>query len=332
MPRFDATALSIAFATLALASSAAAQSGFRPLPQLPNLDPWLLTKRAGEADVEPAAPVDPASGELTTTIDARIFVSASRDSNLEGGGSVATQSGGWAAALGKRLDGERVVALELSAEAHFYDFSGANVLSPTNNQPFNDLYRAALCGQIHTQIDRRIAYFAGVELELAGEDGASVNDSLSVGALGGVTVTSSEHLSVSLGLAALSQLEDDPWIWPWLGFEWRANDWLELDARGTEFEARAKLGSSWTALTRVDYTLRQFRLSDDDPLSGGAFRDEDIRAGLGLEWKADDGVQLSLLGGVSLWRELATFDTAGNRTENEVDPAPFVAFTFSMSL
>src|SRR5262249_39594966 len=154
--------------------------------------------------------------------------------DLEGGGSLTTQRGGWTATLGRQLDHERVAALELTAEADFYDFSGSTTVVPGSTNPFNDLYRASLCGQLRTQIDPRTAYFAGVELALGGEDGASVAGTLSVGAAGGVTITSGERLSLSLGLAAMSQLEDDLWLWPWLGIDWKANDWFELEARGTE--------------------------------------------------------------------------------------------------
>jgi hypothetical protein len=328
MSRLDATALSIVLALFA--PRAAAQSGFRPLPHLPSLAPAL-------APAEPPAPEDAAATDgapepVSTTLDARIFAAASAEGDLEGGGAMSTQRGGWAATLGRRLDGERVAALELCAEAYFYDFSGASVLSPSNSQPFNDLYRATVCGQLRTQIDERVSYFAGVELELAGEEGASFTDSLSVGAAGGVTVTRGEHLSLSLGLAALSQLEDDPWIWPWLGFEWQASDWLELSAHGTDLAARARLSESLTGVALVEYTLRQFRLSEDNPISDGAFRDEDIRASLGLEWHVDQGVELSLFGGFSAWRELTSFDDAGHAIETEVDPSPFVAFSLDFSL
>ena len=81
----------------------------------------------------------------------------------------------------------------------------------------------------------------------------------------------------------LSRLEDDPWIWPWLGFEWSASDWFGVQARGTQIEAHAQLGEHWRALTRAEYVIRQFRLNDDNALAGGVLRDNDIRLGLGFE-------------------------------------------------
>lgn len=327
MTRFDATGLSTALAALALTSGAAAQSGFRPLPHLPRLDPWLLSVGGAASPLLDEAPPAP-----STTLDARLFFSAHAEGDLENGGAVATQRGGWAATFGQRFGDQRTAALELSAEAHFYDLQGATTLVPGNSEPFNDLYRAGLSGQLRTDVDRRIAYFVGFELELAGEDDASFTDSLSVGAAGGVTISSRERLKLSLGLAALSQLEDDPWIWPWLGFEWRASERLELSAHGTDLEARLQLSESLDCVARIDYTLRQFRLSEDGPAAGGALRDEDIRAGLGLEWQIDEGVALSVSGGFSAWRELTVFDKSGHATEDEIDPSPFVAFSLSLGL
>jgi len=336
MPNPRATALAIALASLALTSSTAAQSAFRPLPRLPDFDVMLTP--SGTSSAVPATLFDALEAEADlesprTFVDARVFLDASEDANLADGGSLSSQRGGWSATLGKKLGDETLAAIELSTEATFYNFGGPTTLVPGNSNPFNDLYRASLSGSVQTAIDGDTSYFAGIELALGGEDEADARESLSVGAAGGVTHRASDDFEMSIGVAALSRLEDDPWIWPWLGFEWRANEWLDFEARGTEIEAHAAFNERWRAIARAEYVIRQYRLNSDNPLPSGVFRDNDIQLALGLERTSKDGFRFSLLGGVSVWRELSTLDKSGAHvTETEVDPALFLGLNFGISL
>jgi hypothetical protein len=336
MFKLRATALAIALATCALPSSAAAQSAFRPLPRLPDLDAMITS--SGTSSAVPAPLFDALEAEADveaprTFVDARVFLNASDGSNLADGGSMSSQRGGWSATIGRKLGEDTLAALELSTEATFYNFSGNTTLVPGNSNPFNDLYRASLAGTIQTPIDEHTSYFAGIELALGGEDEADARKSLTIGAAGGVRHKASDDFDMSIGVAVLSRLEDDPWIWPWIGFQWKANDWLDFEARGTEIEAHAALDEHWRALARAEYLIRQYRLNSDDPLPNGVFRDNDIRLGLGLERSSQDGFHFQVLGGVSLWRELSTLDKTGAHvTETEVDPALFVGLSLGISL
>lgn len=335
MLHFRATGLFTVCAALALDPAAAAQSAFRPLPSLPSLDRFVATKSAASnpgptelAELQPDEPI--AASQLF--VDAELFATVFEDSNLETGGSLAMQHGGWSAKVGRERDGKTLGAVELSTEAFFYNFSGSTTLVPGSADPFNDLYRARIAGTLRTPIDAQIAYFGGLELALNGEDEASARESFTIGAVGGVEIAPRGDGSVSLGVAVLSRLEDDPWIWPWIGFEWSASDWLAFEARGTEVEALAKLSEHWRAIARAEYTIRQFRLNDSGPLAGGVFRDNDIHMGLGLERRGHDGFGFELLGGVSVWRELSTLDRSGDEiAESELDPAVFVALKLGLS-
>lgn len=330
-----ATALSIALTSVALTSSARAQSAFRPLPRLPDIDAFVTA--GGTSSAVPAPLFDAIEQEADvegprTFVDARVFLNASENSNLADGGTFSAQRGGWSATIGRKLGDETLAALELSTEATFYNFGGNTTLVPGSTDPFNDLYRASLAGTIQTPIDAHTSYFAGIELALGGEDEADARESLSIGAAGGVRHRANEDFELTAGVAVLSRLEDDPWIWPWLGFEWRANEWFDVEAQGTEIEAHAALNDHWRVLGRAEYLIRQYRLNSDNPLPSGVFRDNDIRLGLGLERSGEDGFHVELLGGVSLWRELSTLDKNGAHvTETEADPALFVALSFGLS-
>jgi hypothetical protein len=131
----------------------------------------------------------------------------------------------------------------------------------------------------------------------------------------------------------LSRLEDDPWIWPFLGLKWRPNDELTLEAKGTSIEARYALDPTWSLFARAEYQLRQFRLNDDNPLPSGVFRDEEIRAGAGISRRSSSGFKFDLYGGLNLWRELSTLDQDGGKvSEVEADTTPFVAISLQLSV
>lgn len=324
-----------ALAAALIAPTALAQNAFRPLPELPELH----GEAAGGAGAGPRARTEfdvldeeAALPRTNSFIEVRAFASGAAGSSLQGGGEVATQSGGWAATFGTEVDGERLSALCVRAEADFYDLSGATTLVPGENQPFNDLYRASLSGMTRTVPGASPGMFAGFMLALGGEDNASTQDSMIVGGAGGLRFERGRDFALELGLAAQSRLEDDLWLWPYIGLRWQANDWLDFEARGTSLEARAALDEHWSLFGRAEYTLRQFRLNSDNPLPSGVVRDEEIRGGLGLARRGDDGFEFELLGGLELWRELSTLDRDGTHvSEDEIDPTPFVALSLTLS-
>lgn len=321
-------------ASLLLLAPALAQNAFRPLPAVPDAfagaaGPTATVASSYMEELEKAA----SAPRPRSFFDARAFGEASTSGGLTGGGEVSSQRGGWQVLFGSRLDDERLAAFSVSTEASFYNLGGSNQLVPGNSKPFNDLYRASVSGIVRTPSDEGAGWFAGFELALGGEDEASPRDSLVAGGVGGVHYVASKDLSVDVGLAVLSRLEDDPWIWPFLGLKWQATDRLSFEARGTSIEGRLALDEAWSLFGRAQYQLRQFRLNDDNPLPSGVFRDEEIRAGLGVSRRAGDGFEVELFGGVNLWRELSTLDRDGAlQSELEVDPAPFVAFSLKLSV
>jgi len=323
-------------ALLALGGGAFAQNAFRPLPELPDLNEWPGAHAAPISRAEAwfnQLEADADQPQPRTFVEVRAIAEASKGADFDSGGSLASQHGGWVATLGTELDDDRIAALSITTEAFFYNLGGGNDLVPGASQPFNDLYRASIAGVVRSSAAGAPGWFGGFSVALGGEDEAPTNESLVVGATGGVRYEVSDRLDLELGVAALSRLEDDAWIWPYIGFRWRANEWLELAAEGTKLEARAKVADHWSLVGRAQYELNQFRLNDDNPLPKGVFRDEQIRAGVGVERRGDDGFSFEVLAGLNLWRELSTLDSSGVKlVESELDPAPFVALSLGLSL
>lgn len=319
----------------AVAAPSWAQNAFRPLPAVPDAE-WNSAGAGAAARIAPSYLEQlERAAELPRSehfVEVRGFADAQGAANLEGGGDVSMQHGGWSAMLGTELDGELLGALSVSTEAFFYNFGGAGTLALGDDEPFNDLYRTRVAGAVRTPSSDGIGWFSGFELAFSGEDEAPTNESMSVGGLGGVRYGAGRTLDVELGVAAQSRLEDDPWFWPYIGFRWRPTDALSFQARGTSLESRFEFATDWSVFARAEYELHQFRLSDDHPTAKGVFRDEQIRAGVGLARRAHNGLGFQIFGGVDVWRELSSFDRDGTRlAEVEPDSAPFVAIDLSLS-
>lgn len=328
------------FATLlcvpALASTAVAQNAFRPLP-LPlewnrwGVDPTVAPRRAATAtflELDQLA----AEPDARTFLEAELHADFTGTGNLEGGGEVATQRGGWAVTFGRELGAERLATFSIETDGYFYDLGGNAVLVPGAAEPFNDLYEARFSGVVRTPDDGSLGWFGGMCLTLGGEDEADPSESLSVGGIGGFRWSQDPKLAVECGIAALSRLEDDLWIWPFLGLEWQATERVSVEAHGTSLQANFDFADRWRTFARAEYSLHQFRLNDDNPLPSGVLRDETIRAGLGLERRGED-VTFALFGGVDLWRELSTLADGGAKVaEAEVDTVPFLAVTLRVHL
>lgn len=250
-------------------------------------------------------------------------------SDLETGGDRSVLRGGWEATL-SRSNGDRSLALFLDTEASFYDWSTTTPLPGGATDPFNDLYETRLGAVMGFDESEQVSWFTGVEIVLAGEDSASIGDSLSIGVVTGCDVQASDDLSLSFGIAALTRLEDATWVLPYFGFDWRLSDRVTLATDGAGLVLDARLSRDWSAAVAAEYEMRQFRLNDDNAISDGVYQDDQITLSGELTWRASESTTLQLTGGLAAWQESTFLDGAGSKLgEVETDPGLFAAVTLS---
>jgi hypothetical protein len=81
------------------------------------------------------------------------------------------------------------------------------------------------------------------------------------------------------------------------------------------------------------YDIRQYRLNEENTVSSGVFRDEEIRATIGVEWQASEAGRLSLEFGQVMWNELSVLDSAGAQVgQSEAEKAPFIGFALTFGM
>jgi len=225
----------------------------------------------------------------------------------QGLGSITTQRGGWKAAVGDYDPTASSFAVEIGTEASFYDFGGGSPV-PGVSDPFNDVYDTSLAGRFLVRSGERFEWYGGVQLGVSGEDAADLGDSLYAGGALALRYQAVPEFAFLVGVAGLSRYEDSAWILPYIGFDWRASERLRVLVEAAEIHIDYRVSESWNAGLLTVYDLRQYRLNDEGPLHGGAFRDEDIRAGATLGWKASDNVRIELEAGKVIWRETRFYD------------------------
>lgn len=326
-----------------------AQSNVRPAPRLVRVpemgakylappSPWARRWRPTELDPfssdysELAALPPPQEHSDFTHLELGVDVHP-RTEFERGGGTVSISRAGWSATLGQRVDEESIFAVTLDAEASFYDFGSAGVLMAGSPDPFNDVYETRVGVLALHDPAKSASWFTSLELGLSGEDDADLSDALSMGLIGGMRHQVSDDLSLSIGVIGRTRLEDTPWLFPYIGFDWRIAESLRLTSNGSAVAAVCEVTETVEFELGAEYGNRQFRLNDDSSLAGGVIEDEEITASATIGWNPSHRVSLDVEAGVTLWREFATFNSNGVKlTEQETDLSEFGAVRLSVTL
>lgn len=355
-PRLLALALASVLAVL-VAAPVHAQSTARPLPaaglkspihKLQLMSASTTTAKANPAHAglsEATATLEPATAEgeawkPTSTQGVEDFSSLELFAQARGSakfqdtaGSLETQRGGIDAVIGRRTPNERAWALHLANESSFYSFGKSSTLVPGESRPFNDLYQTSAGLQLAAAAGTKVAWLAGFQVTMAGEDLASPTDSLVLGGLGGVRYAIDDDIDFSFGLAGESRLEDDTWVMPFFGMDWQIADGTTFAIQGSEMRFEQSLGERLSCNLGAIYDIRQYRLNDTNPVPSGVFRDEEIRLTAGLDWRFSDSGKLGLEVGQVMWNELTVLDSSGGLVgSSEAEKAPFVGFSLRFGM
>ena len=222
----------------------------------------------------------------------------------------------------------------LDAERSEYDFDGATGLAP-GGDPIGGATAYELSARVVHPFDDEFSLLAGVSGTFAGEDGADLADSAQLGGIVAVNWKASEALTLTLGVTARDQLEDDVRVIPVVGIEWRIAENLRVSSRdagrvfaggggglGLVYESSEELN----LIVGAGFNGRDYRLDEDGPIPDGVLRDDRVFAGVGLEWKPTGNVTALVGAGAVVWSNLETLDSGGSEIGDEDgDPAAVVS-------
>jgi hypothetical protein len=215
-----------------------------------------------------------------------------------------------------------------------YDFGGGGF---STGDPWETVLTMRLVSKLKYQLSDQWGVFGGGLFISAAETGADWGDSFSGGGLVGVDFRRSKSLSVSLGVAVITQLADDARLTPMVSLNWLPSErWaVRLGAVPASGGAAAAGEVAYRVARPVElglgllYNQRRFRLDDSGSAPDGVGEDNNLPLRLRLGWDITPHVALHFLGGVALGGEVRLDDRNGNRlNKQDYDPAPYIGLRF----
>ncbi len=220
------------------------------------------------------------------------------------------------------------VNLGIGAEYSNYNFSNTIGMLPVDRLKL-DLYSVTVAPGVTYKISDTWSVTGGAMASFSGEDSADFSQTGTYGVFAAATYKVSDRLSLTFGLAGMSQLEDDFMVAPTFGVRWQINDTLSLTTggagRGYTVRLTQDLNKQWAVSLLASYEGRAYRLNDSGPLADAVMRDTTLPVGVELAWKPTPSIVIKGTAGVELYQRIEFDDRNGNDISDRVaDPAPFV--------
>jgi hypothetical protein len=218
---------------------------------------------------------------------------------------------------------------------HDYDFSGGGVGAV---DPWDTILNPRLATKLTYEINPQWGVSAGGIFIFSPETGADWGDSFTGGGLLAAEFRPSEKFVASLGVAVISQLEDDAAVAPAVGLLWLPAERWTLRVGGVPAsggtsaaaELAYRLSDPVDLGLGVLYHQRRFRLDDDGVVPDGVGEDNNLPVRLRLGLNLTDHISLNLLAGAVFAGEVELEDESGNRlADDEYDPAAYVGLRFA---
>jgi hypothetical protein len=215
-----------------------------------------------------------------------------------------------------------------------YDFGGGGF---STGDPWETILTMRLVTKLKYQLSERWGVFGGGVFMFSPETAANWGDSFSGGGLVGVDYRHSKTLFVSLGVAAISQIEDDARVTPSVSLNWLPYERWAVRVGAVPASGGAAVASevAYRVTEPVEiglgllYNQRRFRLDDSGPAPEGVGEDNNLPLRLRLGWDITPKIALHFLGGVALGGEVQLEDRNGNRiNKQDYDPAPYIGLRF----
>lgn len=213
---------------------------------------------------------------------------------------------------------------------HGYDFDGGGFAA---GDPWETVLNMRLGSALTYALNDTWGVSAGGVFIFSPETDADWGDSFTGGGSVGVEYRHSETLFASIGVAVISQIEDDAAVTPMVGVNWLPDpQWtVRVGAVPASGGTAAAAEVAYRVLEPLEiglglvYHQRRFRLDDSGPAPEGVGVDNNLPVRLRLGWNITQQLSLHLLGGLVAGGEVELEDRRGDRLRKEdYDPAAYV--------
>lgn len=251
--------------------------------------------------------------------------------DLDSAGDFQTHRAGVNLVKNLRLSDNDSVAIRLDYIWNKYSWNSA--ASNLGADPWSAVHFIGLGGSYRRVLNQNWTLFAIPNVRLAGEADADAGNSIMGGGIFGATYRVHGRLSIGPGFGLMTQLEDDPALFPVLFIQWQfADEWSVGTTGGSGAALGPGLQLEWIpadkpfrASLNANFEQLRFRLDSNAPQRNGIGQDQAVRLGGTFHWMPTPSVDLSAMAGVMLGGEISIEDAQGNdwRSENYA-PAPYI--------
>jgi len=219
--------------------------------------------------------------------------------------------------------------LGFSTEYSSYDFSGFPAVPGNIGDPISDALTMSIRPGVNFALSRELQLSAGGIFTFSGDPDADLDDASTVGGFLGSRYVVSDDFSLIMGLGATTGIEEDISVFPAVGFNWNIDDDWQLGMFAARGGIRLRLGydltPDWTVSLSTGWEARDYRLDSNASIPSGVMRDDRLTVGVGVSYKPEPWVDLTLHSGVVAYNNVTFENSNGNEVfEDQSDMTPFI--------
>lgn len=241
---------------------------------------------------------------------------------------------------GYRWNPRTEVSLTLSYSYDDYSFSGGEPGSIAARSPWDGVHTYSVSAPMRTEVKDEWSAFVIPSLRSTGESSADFDDTVTGGAITGLSYRFGDRLTIGPGVGVLSQLEDSVSVFPFLVINWKITDRFSLETgqglaatQGPGLTLTYRASQKWSFGMGGRYEKLRFRLDNDGDIAGGVGEETSVPLFFSGSYTISPKARLSLVGGMEVGGELTVEDADGNTLiEESSDPSLFGGITFNMRL
>ncbi len=254
-------------------------------------------------------------------------------SDVDGGGSFSVSRVALQGGLTYAPDYRRSFSLALGYDFNGYDFSGDEGFAGL--RPWKDINSYRVSAPVRWAFNDRWAGFVVPSLRFVAENDAKLGESVSGGGFTGMTYRWNDRLTVGPGIGVMTQIEDDPSVFPVVLINWKITDRLSLGTgRGLGATLGPGLFLNWKASEKWNVSLGgrierlRFRLDNNSIATNGIGDDRAFPISGGIAYNFNRRIQVGLVGGADLGGEFRLENADGDKIAAEnYEPAGFIGIT-----
>lgn len=238
----------------------------------------------------------------------------------------------------KRFGDSVTVGASISYGLDAYAFGGDGAFG--GGRAWGEIHRFGLTVPVRLEMGDRWRLFAGGTVRVTAEDAAAWGDAVTGGGFLGCSYRFGEALTLGPGVGVLTQIADDPQVFPVLLVEWRIAPRLKLATGGVGgttvgpgLQLAWDFAERWRLAVGGRYERLRFRMAGGEDGKGGRVaaigEDRGWPVYARLDWRLQPQASLQLTAGFEVGGEVRLADGGGRTVAAaRYGTAPFVGLGF----